>query len=85
MHWLFSLKYWVIAREVPKLFNGGTVSFNESLYTIVNVAGVFINLVPIVMLAYVRGRLTELSKPDESPPTAIIDWVKYLYHVVTFL
>ena len=84
MHWLFSLKYWVIAREVPKLFNGGTVSFNESLYTIVNVAGVFINLIPIMMLAYVRGRLTELSA-GQTPPTVIVDWVKYLYHIVTFL
>ena len=84
MHWLFSLKYWVIAREVPKLFNGGTVSFNENIYTVVNVAGMFINFVPIVMLSYVRGQLT-IDSAGQVPSESIVDWVKYLYHIVTFL
>ena len=29
MHWLFSFKYWVISREVPKLFESKQISFNE--------------------------------------------------------
>ena len=58
MHWLFSLKYWVIAREVPKLFKESSVSFNERLYTIMNILGVFINLIPCILLGYARGLLT---------------------------
>ena len=58
MHWLFSVKYWIIAREVPKLFKGGVVSFNEKIYTVATLIGVFINFMPCLMLAYVRGELT---------------------------
>ena len=66
------------------MFNGGTVSFNENIYTIVNVAGMFINFVPIVMLSYVRGQLT-IDSAGQVPSESIVDWVKYLYHIVTFL
>ena len=61
MHWLFSLKYWVIAREVPKLFKNEPVSFNEKLYTVINILGIIINLIPCIMLAYTRGLLTYKS------------------------
>ena len=84
MHWLFSLKYWVIAREVPKLFKGGTVSFSERGYTVLNIAGIFINIIPIIMLSYVRGQLT-IESAGKTPPDGIVDWVKVLYHIVTLL
>ena len=84
MHWLFSLKYWVIAREVPKLFKGGSVSFNERLYTFINIMGIIINLIPCILLGYARGLLTFKSS-GQVPPTAILDWVKGLYHLVTGL
>ena len=71
MQWLFSLKYWVIAREVPKLFKNEPVSFNEKLYTVVNFLGVFINLIPCIMIGYTRGLLTYKSA-EQVPPSNIL-------------
>ena len=58
MHWLFSVKYWVIAREVPKLFDGAEVTFSERIYQVVNLAGLIINFIPCAMIGIARGKLT---------------------------
>lgn len=58
MHWLFALKYWIIAREVPRLFQGGHISFKETAYQVVQVIGLVVNVVPCAILAVFRGQLT---------------------------
>ncbi len=86
MHWLFSLKYWIIAKEVPKLLKGGTISFYERIYTFINILGIFINFVPCVMLAYVRGQLDYQSAGEEGQNLdSILTWVETLYHVINAL
>lgn len=61
MHWFFALKYWIIANEVPKLFQGKQVLFKEKQYRIINWLGFFINVVPCACLAVVRGLLSYQS------------------------
>lgn len=58
VHWLFALKYWIIAREVPKLFHEQQIEYSERIYTTIKVVGFVINFVPCVVLAYYRSRLT---------------------------
>ena len=58
MHWLFALKYWIIAREVPKLFHEQQIVFSERIYTVIKVTGFVINFLPCVLLAYYRSKLT---------------------------
>ena len=58
MHWLFAMKYWVIAREVPKLFVGQQIQYNERAYKIVKWIGLVINTIVCTMLGLLRGRLT---------------------------
>ena len=55
MHWLFAFKYWIIAREVPKLFDQHTIEFNERSYRTMNMVGVIINIIPCFMIAYFRA------------------------------
>ena len=57
-HWLFALKYWIIAREVPKLFQEQQITYSERIYTTIKVVGFVINFLPCVVLAYYRARLT---------------------------
>ena len=57
-HWLFALKYWIIAKEVPKLFLEQQIEYSERIYTTIKVAGFVINFVPCVVLAYYRSKLT---------------------------
>lgn len=63
MMWLFSYKYWIIAREVPKLFfeAGRDITFNERSYRIFNITGLFINFIPACLTAYFRAKLSYQS------------------------
>jgi hypothetical protein len=36
MHWVFSFKYWVVANEIPKFFQGEMKS-RESTYRFINI------------------------------------------------
>ena len=58
MHWLFALKYWIIAREVPKLFYEQQIKYSERLYQNIKILGFVINFIPCIFLAYYRGKLT---------------------------
>ena len=70
MHWLFSFKYWVIAREVPKLFDGQNISYNEKTYKVVKWIGLIINILVCLVLGYFRGKLTYQTSGDKaSGPT----------------
>ena len=85
MHWLFSLKYWVIAREVPKLWQeNGQPSFNELIYTIINCVGFFIIFVLSLMAAIIRGRLTYVSAgTDRVKEDELANQVILMYFVLT--
>ena len=82
MHWLFSIKYWVIAREVPKLFEGAEVTFSEKIYKGVNLAGLVINFIPCAMIGIARGKLT-YDTGEGLPTETTLKWVKGLYHTCT--
>ena len=84
MHWLFSVKYWVIAREVPKLFDGAEVTFSERIYQVVNLAGLIINFIPCAMIGIARGKLTYDTGSGISDETTL-KWVEGLYHTCTVL
>jgi hypothetical protein len=58
VQWLFATKYWIIAREVPKLFEGRKIKFNERTYAIISACGFLINLVPCILAGYYRAELT---------------------------
>ena len=61
MHWLFSFKYWVIAKEVPKLFDSKQINFNEGSYRVIQSLGCIINLLPCGLIAFYRAKLTVQS------------------------
>ena len=62
MFWLFALKYWIISREVPKLFAAGRlIRFSEQKYKIIKYIGFLVNLIPCLLIAFFRGRLTAES------------------------
>ena len=85
MHWLFSLKYWVIAREVPKLWQeNGQPSFNERMYTIINCAGFFIIFVLSCLAGIIRGRLSYVSEGmNQQLEDEIANRVILMYFILT--
>ena len=59
MHWLFSFKYWVIAKEMPKLWKDGRQSsINEKLYSAFNFIGVVLNFIPCLLFAICSAKLS---------------------------
>lgn len=87
MLWLFSYKYWVIAREVPKLFfeAGRDITFNERSYRIFNVCGLVTNFIPCCLLGYYRGRLTADSSNGNGVPSDVTHPVQHYYYACTGL
>lgn len=87
MLWLFSYKYWIIAREVPKLFfeAGRHITFNEQSYRICNIAGLAINFIPACLAAYFRAKLSFESRDGDPVPVSLVSKVQYLYYAVTGL
>ena len=85
MHWLFSLKYWVIAREVPKLWQEGSrPNFNEGIYTIINCVGFITIFVLCVIAAIIRARLTYVSAgPDQKKEDELANQVILMYFILT--
>ena len=84
MHWLFSVKYWVIAHEVPKLFEESDVSFNEKLYKLVTLVGLLVNFIPCAMIGIARGKLT-YDTGEGLPTGTTLNWVEGTYHACTAL
>ena len=59
LQWLFSMKYWMVAHEVPKIFEAGRdITFNEKIYKIIKVVGLMIIIPICIMTGYYRGRLS---------------------------
>jgi len=85
VQWLFATKYWIIAREVPKLFEGRQIKFNERTYKMVSACGFIINLVPCILLGYFRAELTLKSANFATPPEYLTTTVQILYQLVTSL
>ena len=85
MHWLFSFKYWVISREVPKLFESKQISFKEGSYRMINTIGCLVNIVPCLLIAYFRGKLTVDSANMNTPSVALINTLQGLYFCCTAL
>ena len=56
--WLFSFKYWVISREVPKLFDGSQVVRDERIYTVFNILGLIANFTVCALFAYFRAKIS---------------------------
>ncbi len=83
MYWLFSFKYWVIAKEVPKLFESKQISFQEGSYSIISTVGSLVNLIPCMLIAYYRAMLTVDSADGLTPSEALIDTVQAIYFVIT--
>lgn len=81
MHWLFALKYWIIAREVPKLFQDQQIKFSEKIYKTVKVLGFVVNFIPCVFLAYYRGKLTMESAGTKTASAKTIEAVQILYQL----
>ena len=85
MHWLFALKYWIIAREVPKLFHEQHIVFSERIYKTIKVIGFVVNLLPCVALAYYRGKLTLENAGTDHASDFTITVVSALYQIVSAL
>lgn len=66
-HWLFALKYWIIASEVPKLFEENHIKPNERSYKVIKWVGLLINWTACFISAYYRGALTARSGNNEVP------------------
>ena len=79
MHWLFALKYWIIAREVPKLFEDQQIKYSERIYKTVKIFGFVINFLPCLFLGYYRGKLTMESAGVKTAPNSTIDAVQIIY------
>lgn len=59
LHWLFSMKYWMVAREVPRLFGASRdIKFNEKSYKIANIIAMFVITPVCVITAVYRGLLS---------------------------
>ena len=64
--WLFSFKYWVISREVPKLFDGSQVVRDERIYTVFNILGLIANFAVCALFAYFRAKISfQTNHKDE--------------------
>ena len=66
MHWSFAIKYWIISKEVPRLFTGDKIAIKESTYTIIKVIGWVVNTLPLILLGYWRGILSYESAASTS-------------------
>ncbi len=58
LHWLFSFKYWVISREIPKVLQGQILQSNEWKYNLYNAVGILVNMAICVWLGVRRGQLS---------------------------
>ena len=86
MQWLFAIKYWIISKEVPKLFEGQRVNFGERAYKFLNISGLVIIVLTCIGAGYFRGQLTMHSVPGTgSPPQNIADIEEYFYFAMTAL
>ena len=85
MHWLFSFKYWVIAREVPKLFDGQNISYNEKTYKVVKWIGLIFNILVCLVLGYFRGKLTYQTSGGKASGPTTTSLVQIFYQTVTLL
>ena len=56
--WLFSFKYWVISREVPKLFDGSQVVRDERIYKVFKLLGLIANFTVCALFAYFRAKIS---------------------------
>ena len=56
--WLFSFKYWVISREVPKLFDGSQVVRDERGYKVFKLLGLIANFTVCALFAYFRAKIS---------------------------
>ena len=85
MNWLFALKYWIIAREVPKLFEGRQIQFSERTYNWINWIGIMLNFIPCGLLAYFRARVTMDSVDGASVSTSLANTTTVVYYTITGL
>ena len=85
MNWLFALKYWIIAREVPKLFEGRQIQFSERTYNWINWIGIMLNFIPCSLLAYFRARVTMDSVDGASVSTSLANTTTVVYYTITGL
>ena len=85
MHWLFSFKYWVIAKEVPKLFDSKQINFKEGSYRVIQSLGCIINLLPCGLIAFYRAKLTVQSADEGKPTNELVNTVQGVYFCITAL
>ena len=77
LHWLFSMKYWMVSREVPKLFEAGRdIAFNERKYQVINIVGISIILPLCIITAYYRALLTHRSSDYKPVQSSLITTVQ---------
>ena len=76
MHWLFSMKYWMVAHEVPKLFElGRDITFNEKTYKIINILGLVL-IIPIgAITGFFRGRLSYETAGETAAGASLVQTV----------
>ena len=66
--WLFSFKYWVISREVPKLFDGSQVVRDERIYTVFKILGLIANFTVCALFAFFRAKISFQTNHKEEKP-----------------
>lgn len=79
MHWIFATKYWIISREVPRLFEGGQLKFQERTYLTIQICGFVLNLVPCIIEGYFRAQLSLQSTNGDVPPVWLTRVVNIFY------
>ena len=86
LHWLFSMKYWMVAREVPRLFEAGRdIKFNEKNYKIANMVAITIITPVCVATAVYRGLLAWNSVGEKSASKSLVKTVQVLLWTVNLL
>mmetsp|Transcript_24994 Transcript_24994/g.31213 ORF Transcript_24994/g.31213 Transcript_24994/m.31213 type:complete len:236 (+) Transcript_24994:44-751(+) len=83
LHWLFSMKYWMVSRVVPKLFEGGRdIKFNEKTFRMVNLYGVIFTFTICLTTAYYRAKLTYESSNESAVSDSLVETVQILLWAV---
>jgi len=52
MHWIFSLKYWIISREIPNMFSPEPLEKDSKWYTVAFYVGILLNVGPVFGLNF---------------------------------
>ena len=86
LHWLFSMKYWMVSREVPRLFEADRhIKFNEQGYKVANTIGIIL-IIPICLIAAAfRGDLAYKSAGGQTVSDGLIFTVQLLLWIINGL